>query len=246
MQHQRLSSLAALGALVAVAGGAHAATVTSGTLTAFTGADAGEGLDLDGTFAYAVDLGRSSGSVAIRDATFTGSNVTGVADGGTGFDYRSIQSNPLNFGPSGDDADLVDVLNTVSYASNTPVTIGVAVDPGTTYKLQLLFEEVYNRPADDTRHRVQDIQVEGVTAVSGMDLSTETSFTQGLVFTYVFSGSSVGSDGVLNLAVAPVAGSNNDLTVVVNGFTLEVVPEPGSLSLLGLAGLLASRRRRVG
>jgi hypothetical protein len=37
---------------------------------------------------------------------------------------------------------------------------------------------------------------------------------------------------------------DHQIYTVVNGFELEAVPEPGSLSLLGVCGLWALRRRR--
>ena len=64
----------------------YAGTVTDGT---FTGGDVGEGLDLDGTFLYAIDAGWDgtvdAGGGTIRDATFTDNSTPGSVVGGTVF-----------------------------------------------------------------------------------------------------------------------------------------------------------------
>jgi hypothetical protein len=46
-----------------------ASTVKQGTLTAFTGGDAGEGLDLDGNIVYAFNLGGTAQT--LQGVTFT-------------------------------------------------------------------------------------------------------------------------------------------------------------------------------
>lgn len=55
-------------------------TVTTGvTIAGFTGGDAGEGLDLDGSFLYAFSiLPNTSATGKVRDAVFTSENVPGV------------------------------------------------------------------------------------------------------------------------------------------------------------------------
>lgn len=241
-----------VGAAVAAVRPAQAAVVAAGTLHDFTGGDVGEGLDLDGTFAYAVDFGRpsDSGTIQVRDATFTGPGVTGVTATGSLFDYRSISGDPLSYGGSADDADLVDVMSKVNYsdeaAAPAPIHITLDVDAAETYQLQILLQEVYDRPAEDERHRVQDIRIEGVTAVSDLDLTTETTLSQGRVFTYTFNGADVGANGLLDIDIA-VSASSTDRVSIVNALTLEtVVPEPAGLALMAAAALPLWRRGRRG
>src|SRR5687768_6766247 len=73
----RLLSLAAVGTFMGLslvgATTSSASTVTPGlgTLTPFTGGDPGEGLDLGGNFAYALDSGNTTpGNVVVGGATF--------------------------------------------------------------------------------------------------------------------------------------------------------------------------------
>jgi hypothetical protein len=63
-------------------------------LRAFSGAEAGLGLDLDGDFVYAVNIGGdpSDGTIAIRDATFTPDGYRGSLTGGEMNELTPVQT----------------------------------------------------------------------------------------------------------------------------------------------------------
>ena len=121
----------------------------------FTGAEPGEGLDLSGSFEYAVNIG---GLVAtqVNDATFTTDRRT------PGFSIRAPQhdedsaSNLFFENASAADTALAGVMHGIRL-SHTPETLVVTLDvqpAGQKYKLQLLF-------CEDGVERGFDVMVDG-------------------------------------------------------------------------------------
>lgn len=109
-----------------------------------TGGDAGEGLDLDGQFVYAVNLSSAGAAGKIRDADFTGDDAPGVTVTAGG-DIPAWFNN-LNYGDSPNDDVLEMVMSSIrwSAAAGDPPTVTLALgnlEAGATYKLQLLFAE---------------------------------------------------------------------------------------------------------
>ena len=92
-------------------GSAHAAT----TVGTFTGGDPGEGLDLQGNFTYAVNVGPSGGAGKVGDAIFSADNIVGVTitanhnigNGGWG---------AVNYGDTDNDKNLSVAMNSIRWA----------------------------------------------------------------------------------------------------------------------------------
>lgn len=125
--------------IIAAAGLANAATVST-----FTGGDAGEGLDLDGFFRYAVNVNGDGTSVAapnytIRDATFRDDYAGAQLIAGVRASYTNAGS-PFHikpeYGPSGNDNNLEEVMHDIGAFS---VWHELIVTPGKQYKLQAMY-----------------------------------------------------------------------------------------------------------
>lgn len=103
----------------------------------FTGGDVGEGIDLDGKFLYAINVGTVGAVGQIRDANFTGENVPG-------FRIRSGANIavffPANFGDSDNDNKLEKVMQSIRHTPPVDLTFSNLV-VGATYKLQLMVGE---------------------------------------------------------------------------------------------------------
>ncbi|MBM3846927.1 MAG: hypothetical protein FJ405_11670 [Verrucomicrobia bacterium] len=127
-------SLALLAALSLSAVGAEVGT--------FTGADEGEGLDLQGNFLYAVNVGTSGGAGRAGDAVFTADNVTGV----TVVAGNNIPGwHSAAYGDTASDDTLETVMRSIRWSNaaepaNPVVRVQLSnLEVGVEYKLQLLF-----------------------------------------------------------------------------------------------------------
>ena len=229
--NKKLTSLLAAMALLAIAAGpAAAATINFGSLSSFDGPG---GLDLSADvgyeFTYAVKT--RAGDETVSGVTFTQVSATaGVsATGSSVSNYFST-----SFGDTADDNALEAIMDDICYGSgNSTITIDATIVSGETYKLQLLF-------TGNSTTRKFDIDIEGSTAVTAFVITDYCSgdLTEGVVFTYEFTASDT------NLDIDLVA--NYSQTPIWGAMTLERIPEPGTLVLLGMGslGLLLRRRRR--
>lgn len=205
-------------AVLALGSSIHGATV--GT---FTGGDPGEGLDLQGVFAYAVNVGPSGAAGRVGDATFTADNAPGVtvtannaiATGGWG---------AVNYGETANDQNLSTVMNSIRWAgAPVVVTVQLAVEQNVEYKLQLLFHE------DCCPGRGYNIVLDGEVAVAnfmpGVVQTGDGDFAElknliGSVVTHQFVADSNTYEFILD---GPSADSPDisDRNAILNGFTLE-------------------------
>jgi len=212
----------------------------NGTVGTFTGGDAGEGLDLDGNFVYAVNV-RGPAAGAVRDATFTDDSAPGVTIAAGAELLNWITP---NYGITTNDDNLETVLQSIRNAGANPgtVTIDLAnLEIGKPYKLQLLF-------AEGCCNRGFDVLVEGgLVADEFSPLALQegvagNSALYGTVVTHEFTA----GDTTLNIVLSGAAASFPDQNPIIQGLTLELVPEPGALLLavMGLVGLAAFGRRR--
>ena len=217
-------------------------TVLGGQLGIFTGGDAGDGLDLQGAFAHAINVGGPASTVG--DVEFTDGTIAGM-EGGSSPGAAITVANEIGawHAPTYGDSPADDGLEvvTTSIRWNTPpgLSIDLDVEAGAEYKVQLLF-------AENCCDRGFDITIEDELLVDNFNLPTTqggiANTEQGALFTY----SLTAGDDQLNIALGgsnPLAPDNN---ATLSGLTVERVPEPSSLSLLilGLCAIASRRRRR--
>lgn len=214
-------------------------TVLKGTIGSYTGADAGEGLDLQGTFAYAINVGGPA--VTVGGVAFTDGSEAGMA-GGSSAGASITDANEIlewhaaAYGDSPADDGLETVAASIRWNTPPGLSIDLDVSAGQEYTLQLLF-------AENCCDRGFDIFVDGELSVDNFSVPGTQGGIANTAAGAVFSQTFVASGDVLNITlggVNPLAGDNNP---ILNGLTLEVVPEPSSFSLLAL-GLLCLRRTR--
>ncbi|HUF60822.1 MAG TPA: LamG-like jellyroll fold domain-containing protein, partial [Verrucomicrobiales bacterium] len=191
----------------------------------FTGGDAGEGLDFDGSFLYAINV-RGPGGGVVRDAVFTDDSVAG-------FTYN--QPNEIlawhapNYGDSANDNALEVVMQSIRW-NGGPVNMSLAgLTQGDTYKLQLLF-------AESCCDRGWDIFIDGIRVFNDFHVPTYQggigNTAQGAVVTYTFVASSA-SLLIDFLQGAPFADNNP----ILNGLTLERVSGELANSISDFSGV---------
>ena len=224
---------AILGITVTLSNFASAGLIT-GT---FTGGDAGEGLDFDGNFEYAVNV-RGNGGGTIGDANFTNDSASGV----TVTAARQILSwHGANYGNTANDNALEYVMQSIRWSPRGTDVLTVALDNltiGNNYSLQLLFaESCCTRGFDIFAENLMIVDDFSPYALQGSTNNT----TKGAFVRYDF----IAADTTLNIAMGGSA-PYSDNNPILNGLTLEnttSVPEPSTLAIfaLGMIGL-ASRR----
>jgi hypothetical protein len=174
----------------------------------FTGGDVGEGLDLDGTFVYAINFAGSAVG-AIRDANFTSDTVSGVS---TGAQYT--YTFPAEYGSTQNDNRLEQVMRSLRWSSNpnNSVTVDLAnLTIGKTYKAQLLFN-------DSPSNRYFDVLAENQLLVD--NINTVGNSATGKVLTFEF----IATDTVLNLRLTPPGTAPSGYyDPIINGLTLEEI-----------------------
>lgn len=199
----------------------------------FTGGDLGEGLDLDGEFLYAVNVGGNAPG-RIREADFTSPNVPGVT-----LTAVWTGGHAREFGDSDNDNRLENVMLSDRYGNPAnPVILELArLVPGHPYKLQLLFAE------DWTPHRGFDVFVDGQVIADDFNLGGVqggvSTRDRAVVLTHEFIAAT--STVVIRFDGSRVAGfSNRD--PLLCGFTLEAQrPEPVEVSARILNAVNADR-----
>lgn len=196
---------------------AWAAPATVGT---FTGGDPGEGLDLQGNFAYAINVGFNGAIGKVGDATFLGDNVAGInltAQNQIAAWHNAVYGNTTN------DNNLERVVQDIrwSVAPATPI-VKLAVEAGVGYKLQLLF-------ADNSAVRAFDIVIEGNLevdefnpgVVQGLDPITSLPVnTQGVVVTFEYTAADTELEIILD-GTGITTPEFTDTNPILNGLTLE-------------------------
>src|SRR5436309_3221520 len=121
-----------------------------------TGGDAGEGLDLDGNFVYALSLGAdTSQSVKVRDATFLGIVDAEVPGATVVAGHTILNWYTIDYGVTPDDDNLELATSSIRWsdannAANPQVIVTLEnLEVGAQYKLQLMFgEQCCNRGFD--------------------------------------------------------------------------------------------------
>lgn len=196
-----------------------AASPSQAVVSTFTGGDAGEGLDLDGTFQYAVNIGAGAAG-AVRDATFTAENGTPHLAFPVAPAQITNWATP-NFGGTTNDNNLEVVMRSIRHANAFPGAISFDLPNltvGKEYQLQLLFHE---RCCD----RGFDVRVEGATVADDFNIPTTqggitATPTNGAVVSHTF----VAGDTTANIVLDGAAALFPDRNPTLSGFTLEVLP----------------------
>ena len=131
--------------------------VFKGSLGLFTGGDPGEGLDLEGSFAYAINVG-GPGNLVVGDAVFTDGSQAGMQGGSSpgATINEANEDNPwtyvANFGDTANDNNLETVMESIrwnAFGTHPPLNVDLEVEAGMPYRLQLLFAEgIWDRGFD--------------------------------------------------------------------------------------------------
>ena len=169
------------------------------TVSTYTGADAGEGLDLDGDIYWAVDSGWTgtvgAGGGTIRDATFTQPSITDGFSQSTpdyGIELEDSVSG-IEYGSSANDEILEEIADNIFRGKvNITVSIyhtlngypGYPITPGKYYKLQVGL----HRPSNDKCWDifVRDNDTFGELGMIADNLTIKASQNSGTVLTYTF------------------------------------------------------------
>ena len=179
----------------------------------FTGGDAGEGLDLDGTFLYAFNVGTPGAAGQARDANFT-------ADSAPGITLSTVNQIPNWHSPAYGDSAADDVVEKVMQSirwTPAPGTVGVNLDglvTGKLYKLQLLFAETGGA-------RGFDVVLEGGMVLNDLFPGSIQGAVnnQATVVTYEFTA----GDTQLNIVLNGNTTAAADKNPILSGLTLEAV-----------------------
>lgn len=213
------------------------------TVSTFSGGDVGEGLDLDGTFVYAVNLGGTA-TGTVRSATFT-------TEAGAGAGYSATGPSTFSglvpvYGATANDNVLEPILSTVRFHPTVDfwdIALGSLIS-GHHYVYQLLLHEV-DATAAFNNFRLTDVFVEGALEVNDLDLfdlGSRPANGVGVVVTGDFYATA--GNTTLDIRLDREA----SYRAMLNALTVEdlgVIPEPDTSALLslGLVGIGVARRR---
>lgn len=207
----------------AFAGSAQAATVTATLFDEVTNLEVTGG-DVVAAFSY----GDSPGTVASPINVNGISHLAILNTGTTGAVTTTASGNVGDFRAGGTGLPSGDTVRTLftGIVAGGSITIDISgLTIGETYLYQAYWEH-------RNTSNLLDVTIEGVTT-TGLSANTDPGGT-------LLSVEFIATDNTLNSFFDYQATSNN----WISGFSLQVVPEPGSLALLGLGGLLIGARRR--
>lgn len=211
-----------------------AMSASGSVVTTFTGGDAGEGLDMQGTFVYAINLAGIGGQV-VGDATFThGAPDQGYATAGFSKSSNiSLGKAPLyDFGSSANDTALETLLwsNLSTYTYDT-FSFDLAAG---TYKIQVLSAEPYGAAS-----RFVDLDF-GNDGMIDCTMDSAANGNIGMVATHTVTMATAGTYTIrYGNTIYP------DIPLI-QAATVEAItiPEPATMALLALGvGALIRRRK---
>ena len=185
----------------------------SAELGTFTGGDADEGLDLDGSFVYAINL-LGEGNLTARDATFTDDLVAG-------FNHNFPNMIPdwlaaADFGDTGNDQSIKTVMDSIRWSGNDVAMSFANLTVGESYKIQFLMGETGTA-------RGWDIFVESALVVDDFNIATVLDGADPLATGAVVSVVVKPFDSVLNLSFVKAAPAFGDNNPILQGLTVESV-----------------------
>ena len=180
----------------------------------FTGAAPGQGLDLQGSFLYAVNLGGNGAPGLIGDANFTADTVSGVAITTPGGALNTIDTwgNP-DFGATTNGLRLKQVMSSIRWTAAPGIfTVNLnGLQIGTSYRLQLLFIESLD-------NRIFDVIVNDATIDPNFRLLDYGPLGTPIVIPYVFTATS--TNALIQLDGGVGGDDNNPM---MSGFTLKTL-----------------------
>ncbi len=203
--------------------------VLSGEIGIFTGGDPGEGLDFEGAFVHAVDVG-GFGGVVVGEVEFTDGSIAGIAAGDSPGVSITVANEIPNwhapeYGDSANDDELELVMQSIRWNVPPGVDVDLEVESGQ-YQLQLLF-------AENCCDRGFDITIEGEMAVDNFNVQVTqegiANTTQGVYFRDTVTV----TDGVLNIQLGGVNPRAPDNNPILSAVTLELIgpgAEPGDFN----------------
>jgi hypothetical protein len=194
-------------------------------------------LDFSGNFSYAVTMGGAGGQV-VGSAAFTSEFTAGVQVGAENNIANWVAG--ANFGATSDDVNLSGAMSSIRWNETNGHQDGLSLDldvvTGDVYKLQLLFME-------GCCDRGFDVAFEGVRTLDNFNpnaMGANITNSRGAVITHEFTA----GDPVFSVMLDGFATGFADRNPILNAFTLERIPEPGTAGLTLFAGALLLRRRR--
>lgn len=190
-------------------------------MATFTGGDPGDGLDLQGNFTYAVNIGTPGAAGRIGDADFTADDAPGVV-----VDAQNEIGGwiTMALGDSTADQRIGFVLNSIRWsAAPNVVTVRLRVEKDIDYKLQLLFAE--SCCSGRGFNVLVNGQTEAANLMAGVLQAGDGEFTEnrtkvGVVVTHTFKAASDQLTIVLDGPAADDA-AISDRNAILNGLTLE-------------------------
>ena len=244
-------------------------TTSATTITSYP-----DNLDLEGDFHSAVNFA-GTGDITINGLTFTPILLPGDVPFGSfvGADNVTVQSldnpgvvrDPGGFAAAAPDfaagqENLAEISSTVALSNGggtgfEPTTMAIHINSlaeNFQYKIQLLFYYVFQTASAlaacpdgmGCSPRLFDIVIDGNTEIFDFDIIANSANDQslGAVVTHWFTGP---AGGDLEIQLRPKSDMN--FSPMISALTVEVVPEPSTLLLLGfgLAGLGFFGRRKI-
>lgn len=224
-----------------------ATTVNVGSINQVAGPGS---LDLTGNIVYAVNF--NGPDLTVNGVTFVSDSTPPVGFSSVGPQLVTGWQTRPDFGATASDDNLEQIYHDIRWTNalaDPPLGANMDVTAGLQYKLQILFYG--NHAADDRRWDIMVDNVQAVDDISSLGIGTGPGLAglpayspnMGLVYTYNFTA----PDNQVNVLMGQlfgVPGGGTDQNAIWQGITLELVPEPSTSALGGVAVIAMLRRRR--
>lgn len=192
-------------------------------VSTFTGGDAGEGLDFEGDFDYAVNFGGPAGltiqGLSFSDSTAPGVTLSAQVEG-------QWNAAPPNYGPTANDLALTTLSNeiAVSVIASGNLDVTITLDNliiGEQYKMQSIFYE-------QTNNRGFAVTLNGVLLVDDFNPGAESGGPGNNIGT-LLSDTLTATSTSLVLTLTQSATAFPDPNPMISAITLEHIPQPAPI-----------------